>query len=125
MRSYYTSQLNTPFLLIFWQNLDVDATKASETVQVRNFISSNYIVISLMPCGIFLLRIMLLETQLISFFWSCFLNSNKQRVEVTISLAITLVNNLYKARQYTLTHSIYLILLLCSVSLYTKTQDNI
>lgn len=80
MQSYYTSQLNTPFLLIFWQNLDVDVTKASETVQVRKFISSNYIVLSLMPCGIFLLRIMLLGTQLISFFWSCFLNSNKQRV---------------------------------------------
>ena len=63
MRSYYTSQLKMPFLLIFWQDLDVDTTKASETVQVRNFISSSYIVVSLTPRGIFLPYIMLVETQ--------------------------------------------------------------
>lgn len=44
--------------------------------------------------------------------------------KVVICLAIIPVNNLSNARKYTLPHSIYFILLLCSVSLHTKTHDN-
>lgn len=44
--------------------------------------------------------------------------------KVVICLAIIPVNNLSNARKYTLPHSIYFILLLCSVSLHTKTYDN-
>lgn len=35
LQLYYISQLEMPFLLVFGQNLDIDITKASETVQVR------------------------------------------------------------------------------------------
>lgn len=68
---------------------------------------------------------MLEETHLISLFLVLFLNSIKQTVgKVVVCLAIIPVNNLSNARKYILTHSIYFILLLCSVSLHTKTHDN-
>lgn len=52
----------SPIFFFFCQNLDVDITKASETMQVR--ILSSYTVVSLIPRGIFLPHTVLVETQL-------------------------------------------------------------